>query len=148
MTVRSVMIGLVFGAVVPALAVAQTTTTTTTTLPGGCVAEVSFSSLTCQTEALAARLQSATDLGRTKPMLMKQVAKLDADLRDGAAQMTAGNARNASERVKKAGRVLIAIGFRLRSLTGRKQIAAATRLDLQATVVALTMDVKALQKSL
>src|SRR5262249_22668215 len=41
MTVRSVMIGLVFGAVVPALAAAQTTTTTTTTttLPGGCVAE-------------------------------------------------------------------------------------------------------------
>jgi hypothetical protein len=117
-------------------------------LPGGCVVEVSFSSLTCQTEALAARLQGATDLGRTKPMLMKQVAKLDADLRDGAAQMTAGNTRKASERVKKAGRALIAIGFRLRSLTGCKQIAAATRADVQATVVALTMDAKALQKSL
>jgi hypothetical protein len=148
MTVRSVMIGLVFGAVVPALAAAQTTTTTTTTLPGGCVAAVSFSSLTCQTEALAARLQGATDLGRTKATLMKQVAKLDADLRDGEAQMAAGNSKKASERVKKAGRVLIAIGFRLRSLTGRKQIAATTRADLQMTVLGLTTDVKALQKSL
>ena len=50
--------------------------------------------------------------------------------------------------MKKAGRVLIAIGFRLRSLTGRKQIAAATRIDLQMTVLGLTTDVKALQKSL
>jgi hypothetical protein len=148
MTVRSVMIGLVFGALVPALAGAQTTTTTTTTLPGGCVAGVSFSSLTCQTEALATRLQGAADLGRTKTNLMKQVAKLDADLRDGETQMAAGDSRKASERVKKAGRVLIAIGFRLRSLTGRKQIAAATRADLQQTVMALTVDVKALQKSL
>jgi hypothetical protein len=149
MTVRSVMVGLVFGAVVPALAAAQTTTTsTTTTLPGGCVADVSFSLLTCRTEALAARLQGATDLGRTKTTLMKQAAKLDGDLRDAETQMGAGDARKARERLKKAGRVLIAIGFRLRSLTGRKQIAAATRADLQATVVALATDVKTLRGTL
>jgi hypothetical protein len=147
MTVRSIMVGLLFGAVVPALAAAQTTTTTTTsTLPGGCVAGASFASLTCRTEALAAQLQGATDLGRTKPTLMKQAAKLDGDLRDAEAQM--GNARKASERLKKANRVLIAIGFRLRSLTGRKQIAATTRADLQTTVAALTTDLKALSKTL
>src|SRR5262245_50487862 len=108
MTVRSVMAGLVFGAVVPALAVAQPTTTTTTTpLPGGCVAEASFSSLTCRTSALGAILQAATDLGKTKTMLTKQAAKLDADLAAAQAQMGSGNAKKARTQLKRAGRVLV-----------------------------------------
>jgi len=153
MRVRRVMPGLVFGVVVSTLAAAQTpttttTTTTTTTLPGGCLAEASFTSLTCRTEALATSLQGASDLGRTKDTLMKQTAKLDRLLLDGEAQMAAGDARKASTRLKKAGRVLIAIGFRLRSLTGRKQIAAPTRAELQATVGALSTDLKALRATL
>ena len=79
---------------------------------------------------------------------MNQTAKLDQLLLDGEAQMGAGNARKASTRLKKAGRVLIAMGFRLRSLTGRKQIAAATRAELQITVGALATDLKALRATL
>src|SRR5262249_58028454 len=72
MRVRRVMPGLVLGAVVSTLAAAQTTTTTTTTttLLGGCLAEASFTSLTCRTDALATQLQRASDLGRTKSNLM------------------------------------------------------------------------------
>jgi hypothetical protein len=148
MTVGSLVAGLAFGAVLPALAAAQTTTTTTTTLHGACVVEASFSSLACRTDALSLRLQGATDLGRTKETLMRQAAKLDRLLLEAEAQMTAGDARKARTRLKKAGRTLIAMGFRLRSLTGRRQIGAATRAELQATVGVLDADVKTLRGTL
>jgi hypothetical protein len=117
----------------------------TTTPPGACVVEASFASLECRTDALVLRLQGAPDLGRTKDTLVRQAAKLDERLRDAEAQMVAGDARKARTRLKKAGRVLIAIGFRLRSLTGRRQIAAATRAELQTTIAGLDTDLRTLR---
>src|SRR5262245_35749939 len=154
MTVRSLIAGVAFCATLPALAIAQTTTTTstttttTTTLPGACVVEASLPSLTCRTEALALRFREATDLGRTKGTLMQQAAKLDGLLRDAQTQLAAGDRRKANTRLKKAGRVLIAMGFRLRSLTGRRQIAAPTRAELQHTVAGRDTDAKGLRKTL
>jgi len=152
MSMRSLIAGLALGVALPGLAAAQTTstttTTTTTTLPGQCVVEASFSSLACRTDALAAQLAGATDLGRTKDTLMSQAAKFNGRLLDAESQMAAGNARKASTRLKKAERVLISMGFRLRSLTGRRQIAAPTRAALQATVAGLDTDLKALRKTL
>src|SRR5262245_57604762 len=119
-TIRTFLTGFAFGVLIPALAGAQTTTTSTTTtttstLPGGCVVEASFPSLACRSDTLAVRLQGATDLGHTKDGLMKKAAKLDALLADAEAQMAAGNAGKAKARMKRAGRVLITMGFRLRS---------------------------------
>jgi len=158
MTVRILIAGVAFGATLPALAMAQTTTTmaqtttttttTSTTLPGACVVEASFASLTCRTDALALRLRDATDLGRTKGTLMQQAAKLNRLLGDAQAQLAGGDKRKASTRLKKAGRALIAMGFRVRSLTGRRQIAAATRFDLQNTIAALSTDVNTLRKTM
>src|SRR5262249_49210771 len=78
---------------------------TTTTLPplgggGECVVEASFASLECRSDALALRLQGATDLGRTKNTLVRQAAKLGERLRDAEAQMVAGDARKARIRLK------------------------------------------------
>jgi hypothetical protein len=50
--------------------------------------------------------------------------------------------------LKRAGRVVIAIGFRLRSLSGRQQIDAATRGELQATIAALDADLETLRRAL
>lgn len=159
MKVRNVIIGLAFGLVLPAAAPAQTTTTTsstttltssptTSTLPGGCVADASLSSLVCRSDALAVRLQGATDLGRTKENLMRQAVKLDMLLADAEAQIAAGNSAKAKTRMKKAGRVLTSMGFRLRSLTGRRQIADVTRTELRSTVGALDTDLKTLRRTL
>src|SRR5262245_53318558 len=114
---------------------------------GACVVEASFASLECRSDALALRLQGATDLGRTKDRLVRQAAKLDERLRDAEAQMVAGDARKVRIRLKKARRVLIAIGFRLRSLTGRRQIGAATRAELQTTIAGLDTDLRALRRT-
>jgi len=116
--------------------------------PGPCVTEASIGSLTCRSNALALRLEGATDLGRTKITLMRQAAKVDRLLLDAEAQIVAGNVREARTRLKKAGRVVIAIGFRLRSLSGRQQIAAATRAELQATIAALDADLETLRRAL
>jgi len=157
MKVRSLIAGLALGAALPTLAAAQTTTsttttlpptTTTTTLPAACLVEVSFASLECQVDALGLRIRDATDLGRTKTTLVQQVTKLSGKLRDADAQLVAGDARKAKTRLKKAQRVLIAIGFRLRSLTGRKQIGSATRSELQNTITGLDGDLGRLRRTL
>jgi hypothetical protein len=160
MRVRNLITGLALGLALPALATAQTTTTTsstttttsstttTSTLPGGCVVEASFTSLSCRSDALTMRLQGATDLGKTKDTLMKQAAKFDALLADAEAQMAAGNRGKAKKRLKSADRVLTSMGFRLRSLNGRRQIADATRSELRATVAGLDADLTALRKTL
>jgi hypothetical protein len=76
---------------------------------------------------------------------VRQAAKLDERLRDAEAQMVAGDARKARSRLKSARRLLIAIGFRLRSLTGRWQIPADTRAELQTTIAGLDKDLRALR---
>ena len=156
MKVRNLIAGLALGAALPTLAAAQTTTsttttlptTTTTTLPAACLVEASFASLECRVDALGPRIQGATDLGRTKTTLTQQVTKLSGKLRDADQQLAAGNTRQAKTRLKKAERVLIAIGFRLRSLTGRKQIGSATRSELQNTITGLDNDLRTLRRTL
>ncbi len=154
---QTLIIGLIFGWILAAgswtVTEAQTTSTTTTTtttstLPGACVVEVSLPSLTCRVEALLLRLGGATDLGRTKDTLVGQAAKLHERLGETGDLMAAGDTRKARTRLKKAGRVLISMGFRLRSLTGRRQIAPATRAELQEVVRLLDADAKALRSTL
>ncbi|MCW5892158.1 MAG: hypothetical protein KIT14_16680 [bacterium] len=159
------MAALAFGAALPALAAAQTTTTTSTTLatsttstsststtsttlPGACAPEVSFDSLECRVDALRVRLAGADDLGRTKPTLRKQADKLERLLGEAEAASTAGNARQARTKLKKAGRVLVSMGFRVRSNSGRKNISDATRSELTATVATFKNDLKTLRGTL
>lgn len=154
---------LALGAALPALAAAQTTTTTsmpdastttstssttTTTLPGGCAADASFAALACRVDALSVRLAGADDLGRTKPTLTKQADKLARLLAEAEAASTAGEARKARTKLKKAGRVAVAMGFRVRSNSGRKNIDDTTRTELADTVAALKADLKTLRGTL
>lgn len=125
---------------------AQTTTTTSTTLPpGACVVDASFTSLDCRSGELAARLDGASDLGKTGTTLKRQAAKFDRLLAEADTLATAGDVKAANTKLKRAGRTLKSMGFRLRSLNGRRNIAAETRAELQQTVVALDADVKALR---
>src|SRR5262245_51742195 len=152
MTVRNFITGLALALALPALSAAQTTTTssttTTSTLPGGCVVEASFSSVTCRSDALTARVQGATDLGKTKDTLMRQAAKFDGLLAGAETQVNAGNKGKAKTLLKRADRVLTSMGFRLRSLNGRRQIAGATRSELQGTIAGLDADLTTLRKTL
>src|SRR5262249_59449900 len=88
--------------------------------PGPCVTEASIASLTCRSNALALRLEGATDLGRTKITLMRQAAKVDRRLLDAEAQIVAGNVREARTRLKKAGGVGLALGVPARALSRRQ----------------------------
>jgi hypothetical protein len=153
---------LAFGAALPALAAAQTTTTTsstiddttsttsssttTTTLPGACgAAEATFDSLHCRLDALSVRLAGADDLGRTKPTLTGQADKLARLLNEAEAADIAGNAKLARNKLKKAGRVAISMGFRVRSNSGRKNISDATRAELTDIVSGFKDDLKTLR---
>src|SRR5262245_51639319 len=153
MRLRNLITGLALALALPALSAAQTTTTTsstttTSTLPGGCVTEASFSSLTCRSAALTTRVQGATDLGKTKDTLMRQAAKFDTLLASADTQATAGNKKKAKTLLKRADRVLTSMGFRLRSLNGRRQITGSTRSELQGTVAGLDADLTTLRKAL
>lgn len=167
---RGLFAALALGAALPALAAAQTTTTTSTTLDttsttasststsststtsttiqGTCAEEASFDSLSCRVDALGVRLAGANDLGRTKTTLTTQSDKLARLLAEAEAAQTAGNARQARSKLKKAGRVVIAMGFRVRSNSGRKNISDATRAELTETVNAFKADLKALRGTL
>ncbi|HEV7735544.1 MAG TPA: hypothetical protein VGR62_25440 [Candidatus Binatia bacterium] len=137
---------LVLGAAIPAGA--QTTTTTSTTLPpSGCVAEASLTSASCRTDELMVQLASSGDLGRTGTTLTNQVTKLDHLLTEAETAQTAGDVATVKTKLKRAGRVLKAMNFRLRSRNGRRNVAEATRVDLQAQVVALDADLKALRNA-
>jgi hypothetical protein len=161
-----VLAALTLGAALPALAAAQTTTTTsttpettstsststsssstttTTTVPGTCAMEASFASLDCRVDALSVRLAGADDLGRTKTTLTRQADKLARLLHEAEAAQQAGNARKARTKLKKAGRVVVAMGFRVRSNSGRKNISDATRTELTQAVAAFKADLKSLR---
>jgi hypothetical protein len=160
------MAALALGAALPALAAAggatttsstvdststttstsSTSSTTTTTMPGACgVDAASFDSLECRLDALSVRLAGADDLGRTKTTLTGQADKLAGLLAEAEAADTAGNAKLARNKLKKAGRVAISMGFRVRSNSGRKNISDATRAELTETVNALKNDLKTLR---
>jgi hypothetical protein len=134
---------LLIGATSPAGA--QTTTTSTTLPSEACIVDASFTSLDCRAAELGARLDAATDLGKTADTLKRQAGKFDRLLAEADAFATLGEAKKANTKLKRAGRVLKSMGFRLRSLNGRRNIPDATRAELQATVVALDADVKALR---
>lgn len=153
---------LALGAALPALAGTQMTTTsttvdattstttvssstTTTTLAGGCAVDATFDSMHCRLDTLRVRLAGADDLGRTKPTLTKQADKLAGLLDQAEAAQTAGNAKLARNKLKKAGRVVIAMGFRVRSNSGRKNISDDTRAELTAIVSAFKADLKTLR---
>lgn len=131
---------------------AQTTsissTTTTTLPPSACVMEASFTSLDCRSAELMARLDAATDLGKTGGTLKRQAAKFERLLGEADAKSVAGDTKGATTKLKRAGRVLKSMGFRLRSLSGRRNVADATRAELQQTVGTLDTDVKALRGTL
>jgi hypothetical protein len=135
---------LLIGATSPAGA--QTTTTTSTTLPPeACIVDASFTSLDCRAAELGARLDAATDLGKTAGTLQRQAGKFDRLLAEADAFATLGEVKKANTKLKRAGRVLKSMGFRIRSLNGRRNIPDATRVELQETVTALDADVKALR---
>lgn len=134
-------------------AVTTTTTTTpgsttTTTLNGCGVPAATFSSIECRLDALIARLNAATDLGKLKkglvksPVAARTSTQIAEDLADG------GKNKPAKKKLKQATKRMSSFVHRLKSLTARKKLPAETRTSLIDEGTPIQADLKTLQQSL
>jgi hypothetical protein len=128
---------------------AASPTTTTTTLPGGaCIPRApTFENIDCRLDLLVADVEGAADLGKTRPGLLRAVTqarekKIAAETTDPA------NAKKVKKLLKKSIRKMVSFGFRIRSLSARKNVPAATRDRLRVPAKDIQDDLKALMKSL
>jgi hypothetical protein len=138
--------GLAFAGSLTTTSVTTTSTTsatTTTTLFGGCVAEVSFTSVLCRLDALVSYVDGATDLGRSKGQLGNSARKARKQC-GKASELATG--KKASNQLKKCAKTLDTFRHKLASHSAKQIIPAETRSLLREDVAApLHSDVNALR---
>jgi hypothetical protein len=136
--------GLAFGGSATTVTTTSTTSsTTTTTLFGGCVLEVSFTSILCRLDALVAYVDGATDLGRSKGQLANSVRKARKQC-GKASEFATG--KKASNQLKKCAKTLDTFRHKLDSHSAKQIIPAETRALLREDVAGpLRSDVNALR---
>ncbi len=141
--VRGIVIGLG--------SMSATTTTSTTLPPGACDGPPAptYESIDCRLDELIALVQSSTDLGRTKKSLEKSALKAR-EKKIASEQMFygGGKRKKIKNALHKASRKMVSFNFRVRSLVGRKQIAAPKREALRALGEPILVDMRTLLKSL
>jgi hypothetical protein len=87
-----------------------TATTTTTTLTPGCLDDVSFASLSCRLDALAAAVAAVPDTGKAGDRLERKLAGATARLEGAEGRLAAGRKRAAKRAIGRA--IRLVRGFR------------------------------------
>ena len=124
------------------------TTTTTTTLPGCGAAAATFVSIDCRLEALIARLEASTDLGKSKTALVKGATAVRGKAKQAEGLVASGKTKPAKKALKKAGRKMVGFLHRLASNKSRKTIPAATRQSFIDEATPIRGDLVTLQGTL
>jgi two-component system CheB/CheR fusion protein len=105
-----------------------TTTTTSTTLPNECGERAAtFPSIVCRLEKLAARVQSAQDLGRLRRGLVGAVTRSLAKAHEAQTRADGGDTRKARKSLAKAAYALRGFVHKVKSSSGRKVLPPSTR---------------------
>lgn len=137
---------------VNACAPSTTTTTsapTTTTSPGSCgVPAPTFASIECRLDLLIANITNGADLGKFKKGLLAAATAARARTTSAEDLVGRGKSKPAKKKLKQAGRKVLALVHRLRSLGARKNLPAETRDPLVAQGTPIQADLKTLSNSL
>src|SRR5262249_42034699 len=133
----------------PITSTTTTSTATTSTVPGSCDAPPAptFVSIDCRLDALIAKVQTATDLGRTQHSMLASLTKAR-DRKVLAEGLPATKKKQAKHGLKAAIRKMTSFGFRVRPLVARHLVPAATRQSLESQGTSISTDMKTLLRTL
>ena len=126
-----------------------TTTTTTTTLPAGCgLSAATFASILCRLDELIADVQGTAALGKQQAKLLQSAQSGRDKTTDAQSLSSAGKAKPAKKKLKKAARAVTSFVHRLSSRSARKSIPTETRQPLLDAAAPIAADLKTLSQSL
>ena len=98
--------------------------------------------------AIGAFTAASSALGSKGSTFVKNLSSATALVVNAATSEASGNKKKASSSLRKAGRKVTTIGFRLRSHSGRKKITDPPRTALLSQVNAIEADISKLRKNL